>query len=596
MVTAPAGTDQSESLDREALIPDVGSEVSILHIEDDAAFAELVSNFLQRERDSFEVLTETDPRDGIKRVENERIDCVISDYDMPEMNGLGVLKEVRKKHPQLPFILFTGKGSEEIASEAISAGVTDYLQKRKGTEQYGMLANRVEQAVARRRAEKQVERGFNAIETANDGISLLNDTGEFIYVNEAYAKIVGYERDELLGEHFETIYPDNDIDFVYEEMIPEAKEGEWTGTTVYERKDGDVITVEHSISYTTGDTMICTISESDEEVREALSLREQAMDEAPIGIVITDADREDNPIIYANDGFAEVTGYSREETVGRNCRFLQGEETREEPIAEMRDAIDAAESVAVELRNYRKNGEMFWNRVTIAPLFDDSGDVDYFVGCQEDVTARREIMAEYGSLGSVLSHDLQNPLQTVRGRLELAIETGNIDHVEEAIPSVDRLEALTNDIASVLQTGTITPKRDYVSVERAAESVWESREDCHDESSLEVVDSPAVTGNRGAIGRMMDNLIGNSIEHGEPPVTIRVGGLEDGFYVEDDGPGIPEGNREKVFEQGFSTKESGDETGVGMTSVRQIVLAHGWRITITDSEELGGVRFEIRTE
>lgn len=595
MVTSLPGTGQDESLNREALISDVGSKVTILHIEDDASFADLVSDFLERERDYFEVLTETTPQDGIERFENERIDCIISDYDMPGMNGLDVLRDVREKQPQLPFILFTGKGSEEIASEAISAGVTEYLQKRGGTEQYEVLANRVEQAVARRRAEKQVERGFKAIETANEGISLLNDTGEFIYVNEAYARIVGYERNELLGEHFETIYPDNDIDFVYEEMIPKAHEGEWTGTTVYERKGGGAVTVEHSLSYTTDDTMICTISESDEAVRETLSLRERAMDEAPAGIIITDPDREDNPIIYANDGFVELTGFPRDEIIGRNCRFLQGEKTREEPVTQMRDAVDAAEPIAVELRNYRKNGEMFWNRVTITPLFDDGGELDYFVGFQEDVTARRALMEGYGSLGSVLSHDFQNPLQTVRGRLELAIETGNTDHIEDAMPSVNRLEELIDDIASVLKTGEIAPQRDQINIERVAESVWAAREKCDEESSLTVVDSPEVTGDPDAIRRMMENLLGNSIEHGEPPVNIRVGGLEDGLYVEDDGPGIPEENREKVFEQGFSTKEDGDETGLGMTSVRQIVLAHGWRITITDSEALGGVRFEIQT-
>ncbi|ELY60468.1 HTR-like protein [Natronococcus amylolyticus DSM 10524] len=125
----------------------------------------------------------------------------------------------------------------------------------------------------------------------------------------------------------------------------------------------------------------------DEGVREALSLREQAIDEAPVGIVITDPSRADNPITYANEGFVRVTGYARSEILGRNCRFLQGERTDPEPVERMRAAIDAGESVTVELLNYRRDGDPFWNRVTIAPLFDGN-EVANFVGIQQDVTDR----------------------------------------------------------------------------------------------------------------------------------------------------------------------------------------------------------------
>jgi len=262
------------------------------------------------------------------------------------------------------------------------------LQKRGGTEQYEVLANRIEQAAARHRAERQVARGFHAIETAHDGISLLDDNGQFIYVNGAYADITGYDRQELIGKHWEVLYPDDEVERVYEEMLPQARENEWKGRTIYVRKDGASVTVDHRLAFTEDDALVCTISDGPEaeEVREELSLKEQAMDEAPIGITITDADGEDNPIIYANQGFVDLTGYSREEILGRDCRFLQGEETLEEPVAEMREAINNAESVIVELRNYRKNGEMFWNRVSIAPIFDEDGKPVYFVGFQQDVT------------------------------------------------------------------------------------------------------------------------------------------------------------------------------------------------------------------
>ena len=115
-------------------------------------------------------------------------------------------------------------------------------------------------------------------------------------------------------------------------------------------------------------------------------LRNTAMDEAPIGITIADPSQPDNPLIYVNDGFCELTGYSRDEILAQNCRFLQGNATRKEPVTQMRTAIEAEESVTVELRNYRKNGTMFWNRVTIVPIRSESGVVTSYLGYQEDVT------------------------------------------------------------------------------------------------------------------------------------------------------------------------------------------------------------------
>ncbi len=121
-----------------------------------------------------------------------------------------------------------------------------------------------------------------------------------------------------------------------------------------------------------------------------LRLKEQAMDEAPVGITISDPDREGNPLIYVNDRFEEITGYPRDEVLGRNCRFLQGPESDPAAVAQMRDAIDAGETVAVELINYRKNGETFWNQVRIAPIRDESGRITNFVGFQSDVTERKQ--------------------------------------------------------------------------------------------------------------------------------------------------------------------------------------------------------------
>ena len=119
------------------------------------------------------------------------------------------------------------------------------------------------------------------------------------------------------------------------------------------------------------------------------SLKTRAMDEAPVGITIADATDPDMPLIYANAAFERITGYPSAYAVGRNCRFLQGEVTREKPVRRMRTAIEEETATTVELRNYRRNGEVFWNEVTLAPLRDGSGDVVYYVGFQQEVTRRK---------------------------------------------------------------------------------------------------------------------------------------------------------------------------------------------------------------
>ncbi|GGM75373.1 PAS domain S-box-containing protein [Halarchaeum rubridurum] len=140
--------------------------IHVLHVDDDPRFGELVATFLEREDDAFTVTTETSVREGIEVLTNERLDCIVSDYEMLQQNGLDFLKQVRATYPELPFILYTGKGSEEVASDAISAGATDYLQKQSGADQYTLLANRIRNVVERYHSQSELERERSRMEFA----------------------------------------------------------------------------------------------------------------------------------------------------------------------------------------------------------------------------------------------------------------------------------------------------------------------------------------------------------------------------------------------------------------------------------------------
>ena len=133
----------------------------------------------------------------------------------------------------------------------------------------------------------------------------------------------------------------------------------------------------------------------------------QILDSCVNGVTLSDPDLEDMPIIYANKAFEDMTGYSQEEIIGRNCRFLQGDDREQEGRYKIREALEKRQSISVNLRNYRKNGELFYNHLSITPLFDNQGNVIYFLGVQYDVTqqvlAEEEIERLNSELGDILN-------------------------------------------------------------------------------------------------------------------------------------------------------------------------------------------------
>jgi len=191
--------------------------IRVLHVDDDSDFADLAATFLKRENDQLDVQTATSPAEGLDILAATEPDCIVSDYDMPRQNGIEFLKAVRQEYSDLPFILYTGKGSEEIASEAISAGVTDYLQKDTGSSQYTVLANRIVNAVRQYHSQQvieETERKLSQIaDKSEDVLFLVNaDWSEFLFVSPSYEDIWGESIAELKAnpESFlEKIHPDD---------------------------------------------------------------------------------------------------------------------------------------------------------------------------------------------------------------------------------------------------------------------------------------------------------------------------------------------------------------------------------------------------
>jgi len=128
----------------------------------------------------------------------------------------------------------------------------------------------------------------------------------------------------------------------------------------------------------------------------------QILDNCVNGVTLSDPDLPDNPIVYANEVFEEMTGYSRDEILGRNCRFLQGDDHEQPAVDQIRAALAEKRPVEVTLRNYRKDGSLFYNRLTIRPLLDPDGNVIYYLGVQYDVTEQVQAREEIDRLTQLL--------------------------------------------------------------------------------------------------------------------------------------------------------------------------------------------------
>ena len=226
---------------------------------------------------------------------------------------------------------------------------------------------------------------------------------------------------------------------------------------------------------------------------------------------------------------------------------------------------------------------------------------------------------------NIVSHDLRNPLQVAQGRLTHVDAGDTSEHLDEAVAALDRMEELVDDLLVLAREGRRADASESVDVADVARAAWGNVES--PASDLRVDVSGSVTADAGRFTQLFENLFRNAIEHGSPTprsdatekphsndvggstngqtqsverestnghsaggVAVTVGAMPDGFYVADDGPGIPESDRDDVFEAGYSTNDDG--TGFGLDIVREIVEAHGWAITVDESAD-GGARFEI---
>ncbi|RQG98040.1 GAF domain-containing sensor histidine kinase [Natrarchaeobius chitinivorans] len=205
---------------------------------------------------------------------------------------------------------------------------------------------------------------------------------------------------------------------------------------------------------------------------------------------------------------------------------------------------------------------------------------------------RRELARQNDRLErfvSVVSHDLRNPINVLSGYADLIAETGNVEHIEDVSVAADRMETMIDDLLTLARQGNELEGRESVDLEETASHAWNAVDTAN--ATLEIRDPGTVQGDPGRLQQAFENLFRNAVEHGGRRVTVSVVGTDDGFAVEDDGPGIPPEQRKRIFREGYT---GGDGTGLGLSIVETVVDAHDWSISVETGDD-GGARFAFVT-
>jgi PAS domain S-box-containing protein len=451
---------------------------------------------------------------------------------------------------------------------------------------------------------------FKAIaDTSFDLLFRIDLQGQFTYVSSGAERILGYSPEEMTGEPFtkyntdasvqramgafEAILDGGEIENVELDIITADGEAvilEVNGRPIVE--DGEIVGV-HGVGR--------DITARKDALRE-LEIKDKAIDRARAGITLADASQPDNPLVYVNQGFEQITGYEGSDVLGDNCRFLQGDQTDPAAVATLREHVENREPVVVELVNYRKDGTPFWNQVRITPVRDEMGDVTHFLGIQADITEQKRWERLFEVLNRVLRHNLRNDMGVIRGHGGILADSDNADSTElgETIKQYsDELIALSEKARKLEQTARSEGESTRIDPASLLTKVIES----YREEYPEVTFNLSVQTNRDIFaGREIEDavseLIENAVTHNEAPeprvtVSVRDDGESLLLTFEDTGPGIDEMEANVVSKGAETDLEHG--SGLGLWLVNWIVTRYGGSFQIEgDGDGQGGTRAFMR--
>ncbi len=349
-----------------------------------------------------------------------------------------------------------------------------------------------------------------------------------------------------------------------------------------------------------------------------IALKDTAMACVASGVTISDARDPEHPLIYVNRGFEEITGFSAGEVLGRNCRFLQGGDRDQEDLNRLRRALALGQACQVRLRNYRKDGGLFWNELHISPVRNERGDLTHFVGIQIDVTERvraREQLERSEQIKTrfirMVSHEFRTPMTGIRASAAFLKEYGDAvspekrrRHFLNIERALERMNRLLDDVlfSSRSEVGKVPFEPAAVDLKVFCEELVDELHTVH--GNQRVVFEPTFPRestflvDAALLNQIIYNLLSNAVKYSPESEAVRFqAGVDDGrivLVVEDSGIGIPGEEQDSLFEPFHRGSNVGaiKGTGLGLYIVKRSAEIHGGAIRFSSAVGLGS-RFKV---
>jgi PAS domain S-box-containing protein len=397
--------------------------LTILVVEDDEIDLSVFRQFVKRTELPWAYVVATSVREGRQRLAEQSFDVVFTDLNLPDGTAFDLFHVIGDQVA----ILITGGGDEEVAVRALKSGFSDYLIKRMDRSHLRELPAKIE--IARRQLQTRIDlreseaRLRDLFDSTDTLIHSVSPDGSILFVNPAWCRALGYTQSEAVGLKIFNLIHEScraRCGTIFERLMQGEDQNEIEVTFV--AKDGHRVELEGRMGVRRKDGQIVStrgvfIDISSRRAQDQqLKLLKSCLARVEDIVMITEAEPFEQPgprIVYVNDAFERVTGYTREEALGKTPRILYGPDTDRTELRRVGTALRKWETVTATLLNYKKDGTKFWNEMTIAPVADPSGWFTHWVAVERDVTSRKATEEEL----SRLSSDLELRVQQRSGEL-----------------------------------------------------------------------------------------------------------------------------------------------------------------------------------
>ena len=598
------------------------STLRILLIEDNPNDARLIRRHLKESDsallpDAVEFHHAESLDEAVAVATDHTLDLVLLDLGLPESEGTETYGRAHDQLPQVPIVVLTNLDDDQAAVELLNQGAQDYLNKQSLNEKN--LIRAVRYAIERRERQLELEQYKRIVETMDDAAVIVNRELNVVYADTLALKQADLTTEQIEGrpakEVAERSFATQAAVERYETALRELFEADGeTGTRRLEvaiEAVGDDRVLEYQLCplHRSGEMVAAVVVARDITGRkkriQELRQKTRAIEAAPIGITLTDPNQQGNPAVYVNNGYEETTGYSANELLERNLRYLQGAETAEEPVAELREAIEERRPTTVELRNYRKDGEMFWNRVTVAPVRDNDGKLLNFVGFQEDVTKQKRRQKELKTktekleiLSRILRHDIKNDIQLIQGKgqgLLPKLPESERDDLRQILQTAGHINELTKSSKALIEAVTEAElDTELTRLDTVLQEEIDSAASRFPDADITVDGtlSPTAVMANETLSSVFRNLLNNAVQHnrGETAVKVAMEQYEDEVQVSvaDNGSGVPDEQKREIFGKGEHGLDS-EGTGIGLYLVNQLIESYGGDVWVEDNDPAGAI-------